>query len=300
MKILLTGSSGRVGRAIQFRLCQAHCVVGIDRHPASSTQHVGDMTNRDELLTAIDAMGGCDAVIHTAALHAPHVSTQNEAAFDAINVKATRQLIETMREAGIPRLVFTSTTALYGQANMAPDQAVWINEATPPAPRTVYHRSKLMAEAILQEAASAKLTIRVLRMSRCFPEPAPIMAVYRLHRAIDARDVAKAHELALLHEGKPYEMFVISGVTPFTKEDLTALKHDAPSVLRDRCPALVTEYDYRGWALPSSIDRVYDSQKAQAALNWIPGYGFEAVLAMLDDNNNETLPPEAAGSVHQE
>jgi UDP-glucose 4-epimerase len=34
-------------------------------------------------------------------------------------------------------------------------------------------------------------------MGRCFPEPAPAMALARLHRGIDARDVAEAHALAL-------------------------------------------------------------------------------------------------------
>ena len=62
--------------------------------------------------------------------------------------------------------------------------------------KSIYHRTKIEAETFLETEANSSLKVTTLRMSRCFPEPAPIMAMYRLHRGIDARDVAEGHRLA--------------------------------------------------------------------------------------------------------
>jgi UDP-glucose 4-epimerase len=45
--------------------------------------------------------------------------------------------------------------------------------------------------------------------------------------------------------------------------------------------------------LPESIDRVYDSSLAQTELGWLPKYGFEDVVKMLDAGISEVLPQEA-------
>jgi hypothetical protein len=60
-----------------------------------------------------------------------------------------------------------------------------------------HHRTKLEAEQFLEAEADRNLKVTTLRMSRCFPEPAPIMAMYRLHRGIDSRDVAEGHRQVL-------------------------------------------------------------------------------------------------------
>jgi nucleoside-diphosphate-sugar epimerase len=63
MKIAVTGTSGRIGRAIHFALCQEHDVVGIDRSVSSVTTHLGEIDNY-QLLTK--AFKGADAVISRA------------------------------------------------------------------------------------------------------------------------------------------------------------------------------------------------------------------------------------------
>lgn len=286
-RIAVTGASGRIGRAICRRLSRHYHVVGLDRL-ASPTAHItGDVGDEDLLCHAFT---GADAVIHCAALHAPHVGLVDDREFIRINVDGTRLVVEAMRRCGVPRLVFTSTTAIYGLASSLPERAAWINEATQPVPRTIYHQTKLAAEALLQDAAGPGLTVRVIRMSRCFPEPAPVMAVDRLHRGVDARDVASAHELALHDKGPAFAGFVISAATPFWLEDVLPLKRDAASVIEARAPALAAEFRARGWRLPQSIDRVYDPSHAQRVLGWQPRYGAEAVLAMLDAGSPEVLP----------
>lgn len=290
MRVLLTGSSGRVGRAVHHALVdRGHAVLGFDRVPADSTDFVADLCDDGALRSALKS---ADAVVHTAGLHAPHVGQRPDAEFEAVNVEATRRLVAHCAEFGIGTLVYTSTTALYGQAATPGDAAGWVTEATTPGPRTVYHHSKLAAEALLRDAAAGgRLRVTVLRMSRCFPEPAPLMAAYRLHRGVDVRDVASAHARALAPAASAYRCFVISGPTPFRTEDATALKHDAASVIARRAPDLARAFEARGWALPTSIDRVYSSAAAQRELGWTPRFGHDEVVRQFDAGSPEVLAP---------
>jgi len=293
MKIAVTGSSGRIGRAIHFHLSREHEVVGIDRAPSSATSVIGDIGDYDLLARAFT---GVDAVIHTAALHAPHVGLVSDAEFERINVSGTQNVVRAARNCGVGRLVFTSTTALYGYAATQPDRAAWLDEATVPQPRTVYHRTKLDAEAFLAAEASEAFRVVSLRMSRCFPEPAPVMAAYRLHRGVDARDVASGHALALGIAGAPYRQFILSGATPFEVSDCEELKRDVRTVLQRRSPGLCALFQRRGWPLPPAIDRVYDCALARSQLGWMPRHGFASVVELLDAGLAEVLPPEAAGT----
>jgi UDP-glucose 4-epimerase len=295
-RYLITGTGGRVGRAIWIRLARrGDHPQGLDRNPGPAVQWLADLGDETVLRRALD---GVDALVHTAALHAPHVGHVSDSEFQRINVDATRRLLDLATAAGVSRIVLTSTTALYGDAVDTPDRAVWVDEALEPQPRTVYHRTKLAAEALLHEAAGqGGPSLRILRMSRCFPEPANTMAVLRLHRGIDARDVAGAHAMAVDHAGAPSETFVISGATPFRQGDAEWLKSDAPALIAERCPALVEAFVARKWAIPQSIDRVYCAEAAIARLGWSPRFGFDEVLRQYDEESGEVLPPEATYAV---
>jgi UDP-glucose 4-epimerase len=289
MKILVTGSSGHIGRAIVVRLSKRHHVTGLDRAPASTTQWIGSIADTSLVARALE---GVTVVVHTAALHAPHVGLATESDFDAVNVRATATLAQAAAVAGVQQIVFTSTTALFGAASRNDRSACWIDEHIEPQPITVYHRSKIAAEQELASVAGRDVpSVTVLRMSRCFPEPAPIMAAYRVHRGIDARDVASAHECAIQTAERGYRMYVISGATPFAPTDCEQLLHDAPTVLQERAPALVSAFAARGWRLPGTIDRVYSAQLAMSELGWRPRFGFEEVLNQYDDESPEVLSP---------
>lgn len=289
MKILVTGTSGRVGAAISLALRHSNHVVGLDIVPAPTTQVIADLGDAAALVAALR---GCDAVVHAAALHAPHVGRVPDAEFMRVNVDATRQLLRLAADQGVRRFVLTSTTALYGSGGHGQSAAAWVDEQLTPRPQTIYHHSKLAAEQLVQEAAAAgDLSATVLRMSRCFPEPAPLMALYRLHRGIDLRDVVSAHEFALALTEPAYRLFVVSAATPFEPADAMALAIAAQEVLARRAPALVAEFARRGWPLPAAIDRVYASH-ALCRLGWQPHHGFEAVLTQLDSGSPEVLPDQ--------
>jgi len=98
MRILVTGSSGRIGRAVFVRLALEHEVLGLDRSPSSTAHFTGDVANDDLLWRALR---GVDAIVHTAALHAPHVGIAAASEFQRINVGATCLLAERPMAEGI-------------------------------------------------------------------------------------------------------------------------------------------------------------------------------------------------------
>ena len=221
--------------------------------------------------------GAIDAIIHIAALHAPHVGQVSDEEFRRANVEATARLLDFALSAGAKRFVFTSTTSLYGHALESGDRAAWIDEQVEPEPRDIYDETKLAAEQLVASSGGS-MACTSLRMSRCFPEPADLMAAYRLHRGIDRRDVAEAHALALDREGPP-ATYVISAATPFQREDVEELLRDAPAVIERRCPGLIARMAAKGWRPPSSIGRVYDAGLAQRELGFRPRFGIESCLA---------------------
>jgi len=276
LRILLTGSSGRIGAAIGARLSLRHPVVGIDRRSGALTTEVVDV--RDTARIA-PMLAGVDAVVHTASLHVPDLASQAAADFRAVNVEATKRLLAACGEAGVRRFVYTSTTSLYGDAMLPVDgAAAWVTESLVPKPRDIYDETKLAAEQACRDAARAGLPCVSLRMSRCFPEDPRLVAIYRLYRGVDALDVAQAHELALSAELPDFEVFNVSAPSPFTQGDCRALAADAESLLVARFPWVQAEFARRGWLLPRSIDRVYVVDRAIERLGYRPLHDFASLF----------------------
>lgn len=288
LNILITGSAGRVGRAIYIRLMKHYRVRGIDVNPASSVDYVGSITDKQFLESIPERF---DIIIHCAALHSPHVGIRTHREFVRNNITATKILSRWGHSRDVCKIIFLSSTAVYGYASQCRGKCAWITEETPPQPRTIYHTTKLKAEFWLRRySQTTGIPVTVLRISRCFPESADKMALYRLHRGIDMRDVATACLKAIEANLPAYQLFNISGATPFHEVDCDRLTGNAAAVIRQRSPALAVEFDARSWTLPDSIDRIYDSTKAQLMLNWNPTHHFQAVLNWLDDEVPEVLP----------
>lgn len=274
MRVLVTGAAGLIGSGVAAHLAREHDVVGIDLLPGPFVNAIEDCLDVAEWRERI---GHVDAIVHTAALHAPHVGQRTDEDFRRVNVEATSRLLDFALGACASHFVLTSTTSLYGHALEGADRAVWVDEQLQPQPRDIYDETKLEAERLVSQAGGS-MAVTSLRMSRCFPEPADVMTWYRLHRGIDRRDVAEAHALALGRSGPP-ATFVISGTTPFHREDCEQLKIDPAIVVRRRCPGLYDRAIARGWPGPNSIDRVYDSSLAREGLGFTPRFGMDSCLS---------------------
>lgn len=275
-RVVVTGAAGLIGSAIAAVLRRTTEVVGIDIRPGAQVDVLADVSRRDDELSR--AFENVEAVIHAAALHAPHVSLIGEAQFWKVNVEGTARLVDLALAHGASRFVFTSSTSVYGHALVREGRAAWIDENVTPEPRDIYDVTKRAAEEDVLAAPSG-LQATILRVGRCFPEPLPDMALWRLHRGIDRRDVVDAHLAALRRSGERGEIYVLSASSPFLPADAEALWSDARGVIETRAPEFAQAFRRAGYDLPARIDRVYATDKAQAGLGFQPRYDGCAVLA---------------------
>ncbi|TWB80336.1 nucleoside-diphosphate-sugar epimerase [Nitrospirillum amazonense] len=272
MRVLVTGSSGPLGAAIvrQART-RGWTARGLDVRPGATTDIQADVADADALARAVE---GQDAVIHVAALHAPQVGRLPDADFHRVNVRATATLLRLAAEAGVGRVVYTSTTSLYGHSLVPPPGGlVWVDEGTPVRPRDIYDETKRAAEDLCTQAGPRYARgLAILRIARCFREAVPVRAAHRLHRGLSMADAAAAHVHAAA--GIVPGTFLISALTPFQREDAPALATEAAGLIRARLPRVAALFDRRGWPLPARLDRVYDASRAAAVLGFRPRFDF--------------------------
>lgn len=157
MKFLVCGGAGYIGsHMVRYLLRQGHEVVVYDDLSTGHRESVpaeglvigdiGDGTALGQLF----AQHRFDAVMHFCALSLVGESVSKPYLYYTNNVARTLVLLEAMRTAGVDRLVFSSTAAVFGNP-----QTPLITEEHPTKPINPYGQSKLMVEKILGDAANA-------------------------------------------------------------------------------------------------------------------------------------------------
>lgn len=297
MHVLLTGSSGWLGRHLAPRLRDAgHSVTGLDVVPGADTDMVGSIADRRAVDDAFSR--GVEAVVHAGALHKPDIVRYSAQSFLDVNVTGTLNLLEAARSAGHDRFVFTSSTSLMISQEIRDETAVaavWLDELSGPlAPRNIYGVTKLAGEGLCRVfAGEHDLPSIVLRTSRFFPEdddthtePAGdnLKAIELLHRRLAVEDAADAHVAALdLAPSIRFGTYVVSAPTPFQRSEAEELRHDASAVIARYFPDAPDLFASRGWTLPRVISRVYDAGLAERALGFRCRTDFAQVLQSLRD-----------------
>jgi UDP-glucose 4-epimerase len=297
MRILVTGSSGHLGEALMRVLGEeGHDVIGLDVLASLHTTVVGSIADR---ACVRRCMAGVDAVVHAATLHKPHVESHPRTEFVDTNITGTLNLLEEAVAAAASRFVFTSTTSAFGRA-LTPEEgepAAWITEDVAPVPRNIYGTTKTAAENLCELIARDHgLPCLILRTSRFFPEADDrdeVRSTYAdlnlkvnelLYRRVDIDDVVSAHLLALERAAAiGFGRYIISATSPFTRDDLAAIRHDLPSVVRRLFPDYEQLYAQKGWRMFPSIERVYVNDLARRELGWSPRHDFRFALDRLRD-----------------
>ena len=156
MKLLVTGGAGYVGSVCaKVLLEQGHQVVVVDDLSTGNADAVpaGAEFVNDDMVTAAGSLlpgGSFDGVLHFAAKSLVGESVEAPEKYWRGNVITTLELLEVMRAAGTPRLVFSSTAATYGEPESVP-----ITEDAPTRPTNAYGATKLAIDHAISSYAVA-------------------------------------------------------------------------------------------------------------------------------------------------
>lgn len=312
MKVLVIGGAGYVGSHTVRRLQRAgHEVVVYDNLSRGHRQSVrdctfieGELSDRAHLQRVFQEHG-VEAVMHFAAFALVGESVAQPAMYYQNNVSAPLELLEAMRAAGVWRIVFSSTTATYGQPEKMP-----ISESTPQFPINPYGFTKLVFEHALTDYAAAYgfgcAALRYFNAAGASPEgdigedhdpeshliplvlqtalgqreriglfgddyPTPDGTCVRDYIHVD--DLADAHlkALSLLEPGMNLQLNLGSGVGQSVRQIVEACRrvtgHPIPMTVEARRPG-------------DPAELVADISLAQKILGWKPTYtDVEAIVA---------------------
>lgn len=148
---LVTGGAGFIGSHLVEALVErGECVRVLDDFSTGRRENLAAATDRIELLegdvadpaTVERAVVGCDYVLHLAAVASVQASLEDPRRTHRVNAGGTLNVLQAARRAGVRRIVFASTTALYGDHTALP-----LREELPPRPLSPYAASKLASEA---------------------------------------------------------------------------------------------------------------------------------------------------------
>jgi dihydroflavonol-4-reductase len=241
MRLFLTGATGFVGSHIARLAAEQGAEL---RLLTRQTSNLSNLPKNAELVQGdlrepaaiASAFRGCDALIHVAADY--RLWVPDPAEMYKANVEGTRQLLRLAREAGVPRVVYTSSVATMG---FRKDRSV-VDEDTPVAESDMighYKRSKWMAEQVAIEAARAGQEVVILNPTTPIgsmdikPTPTGRMVVDFLNRKfpayvetglnlVDVEEIAQMHLLAL-ECGRPGERYILGGENLTLKQILDRL-----------------------------------------------------------------------------
>jgi UDP-glucose 4-epimerase len=306
---VVTGGAGFIGSHLVDELvARGDQVLVIDNCSAGTVSNLathleeGSITFLTQDLLADGWQASCrgaDRIYHIAADPDVRGSARSPESVIANNVVATVRILETMRKLGIPEIVFTSTSTVYGEANVIPTPEKY----APLEPISVYGGSKLAGEALIS-AYSATYDMRawVFRFANIIgprsshgviwdfihklrgnPEELEILGDGTQKKSyLDVKDCIGAILFAVNHSANRYNVYNIGSedwVDVVSIADIVAEEMNLPDV----------QYRFtggdRGWV--GDVPRMLLSIEKLKALGWSPEFGSlasvrRAVRSLLD------------------
>jgi nucleoside-diphosphate-sugar epimerase len=283
VKVLVTGASGFVGRAVVAALIahgdDVHAAIRASRDAASDDgtgeqalpqqafPHGVTVVRHGDLGAAVDwtrLLAGIDAVVHLAGIaHAgPGIAEER---YDRVNHRATAALAAAAHDAGVSRFAFISSI----RAQTGPAAEDVVSERDTPRPTDPYGRSKLAAERavtasgvpftilrpVLVYGPGVKGNLRALMRLAAQPIPLPFGALIARRSLVSLTNLASAIRFVLREPACAGETYVVADPEPLTiGEIVTALRRG-----RGKPPGLV--------ALPPALLRLALTAAGRGA-NW--------------------------------
>lgn len=177
--VLITGSNGRLGRALQRVGAGSMELVGVAGARAASARGKLDVTDASAVASVIDEIRP-RAIIHLASIVGAACEA-DPATAEAVNVGGTANLLAAALRFDVERIVFASTAAIYGDSRRRP-----VAEHDAPMPNGIYAETKLRAEQVLADVSDS-LASDSLRVFNVYGPEMPDSLVERLQNAtVDA------------------------------------------------------------------------------------------------------------------
>ncbi len=293
MRIVLTGAAGFIGSTTsQHLLAQGHTVDGID---SISDYYSADRKRQnlerleqergfrfhqldivDDLIDPV--LAGADAIIHLAGQPGVRRSWSEFDTYVAANVRGTKEVLDAAVRHGIQRVVYASSSSVYGNAGTYPTP-----ENHPTSPQSPYAVTKLAGENLCTlYAKDRKLSTVNLRYFTVYgPRQRPDMLTHRLLEAAHlgtpvtifgdgeqirdftyVDDIARANVLAATSDVRPGSRFNISGGSSVSvNEMIAAVERAAGGPIR---------LQYQGEASGDVHRTGGDCRAARRELGWEP------------------------------
>ena len=158
-KYLVTGGAGFIGcNLVRFLLDKGQEVVVLDNFATGKRENLAGLESKIELIegdirdrdTVDQAVAGCKAIFHEAALGSVPRSINDPMTSHDVNVNGTVTVLESARSAGVKRVIFAASSSAYGNQKTSPK-----HEGMVPMPLSPYAANKICCEAYLRSYAAA-------------------------------------------------------------------------------------------------------------------------------------------------
>ena len=161
MRVVVTGGSGKVGRAVLRELLEhGHDVLNVDRTPPDPTRSPpapflpADLTDYGQTLEALsgaEVLSGVEAVVHLAAIPSP-VHATPDVVFST-NIRSTHTVFAAAVRLGLKRVVWASSETTLGTPFDTPPDYTPVDERSTLRPESSYALSKVLGEEMARQFA---------------------------------------------------------------------------------------------------------------------------------------------------
>ena len=280
-KLLVTGCSGQLGKRLMTELADSYNVFGIDKilgEYRSENIQLVDIRHFGDVYRAMD---GVRYVVHAAALHGIDVVSKSRNDFYETNIDGTINVLEAAVANNVEKLIFISTTSVYGSANdNKSGKAWWLDENAHINTSDIYAHTKYINEKMCEYyAANTALSIIVLRSAKFYESPNYMRNIIDYsYKGVNIGDLIQAIKLSLRKNCVLYNLYNIASSTPFLSSDCEKLFYNPREVFEERLPELYSYCKDNKIELPESIKKVICIDKAKKELNFYPKHTVEEII----------------------
>jgi nucleoside-diphosphate-sugar epimerase len=313
MKVLVTGASGFVGRALvdSFENSDIEVVASTRSDVKAFNKSVKKVItgNLSASQNWVNALSGVDVVIHLAARVHQMKSSEREAldVYREENVDATINLAKQSISQGVKRFIFMSTVKVNGEFT---DSTAY-SEIDEPCPEGAYAVSKYESEqALINLAAHSEMEITIIRPPLIYGPgvkgnfdllikavkkrvPIPFKGIDNKRSLIGLSNLIDFIHLVMEDDRAKNEVYLIADVTTYSSYEMIQMIAKNYQI-KERCfyfPSWLVYFACLLFRSMSSYKKVYgslsiDTSKAKNQLGWHPKYDFHDEIRLIKESNN--------------